>query len=78
MHDIGKIGIPEHVLLETGSLTPEEWEVMKGHSVVGAKILCTGKSPYLQMTSSNTRSATRSAKKLRLDGELPGAMIDRR
>ncbi len=49
MHDIGKIGIPDHVLLKPSGLTPEEWTVMKGHTVIGAKILGTSKSPYLRM-----------------------------
>lgn len=49
MHDIGKIGIPDHVLLKPGPLTPEEWEVMKGHTTMGARILGNSRSPYLQM-----------------------------
>ena len=49
MHDIGKIGIPDHVLLKPGSLTREEWEIMKGHSAMGAQILGNSKSPYLVM-----------------------------
>jgi putative two-component system response regulator len=49
MHDIGKIGVPDHVLLKPGDLTPEEWEVMKGHTRMGAKILGNSKSPYLRM-----------------------------
>ncbi len=49
MHDIGKIGVPDHVLLKPGRLTPEEWEVMKGHTLMGAKILGKSKSPYLRM-----------------------------
>lgn len=39
MHDIGKIGIPENILCKPGKLTKEEYEVMKKHPVIGAKIL---------------------------------------
>lgn len=49
MHDIGKIGIPDHVLLKPGSLSPEEWDIMKGHPAMGAKILGNSESPYLRM-----------------------------
>jgi putative two-component system response regulator len=49
MHDIGKIGIPDHVLLKPGGFTPDEWEVMKGHASMGAKILGNSNSPYLKM-----------------------------
>jgi putative two-component system response regulator len=49
MHDIGKIGIPDHVLLKPGGFTPDEWEIMKGHAAMGAKILGNSKSPYLAM-----------------------------
>ena len=49
MHDIGKIGIPDHVLLKRGCLTPDEGEVMKGHAILGAKILGNSKSCYLKM-----------------------------
>ena len=39
MHDVGKIGIPDRILLKTGRLDEEEWEVMKKHTVIGAEIL---------------------------------------
>lgn len=39
VHDVGKIGIPEEILNKPGKLTPEEYEVMKRHPVMGAKIL---------------------------------------
>ncbi|TAM74680.1 response regulator [bacterium] len=39
MHDIGKVGIPDDILLKPGKLTPEEWEVMKRHAEIGATIL---------------------------------------
>ncbi len=39
LHDIGKIGIPDHILLKEGSLDEEEWEVMKSHAELGARLL---------------------------------------
>lgn len=39
LHDIGKIGIPDAILLKPGKLTPEEFEVMKTHTTVGCQIL---------------------------------------
>ena len=39
LHDIGKVGIPDSILLKPGSLTPEEFEVMKTHTAIGADAL---------------------------------------
>ena len=39
MHDAGKIGIPDYILLKPGKLNDKEWEIMKKHTVIGAKIL---------------------------------------
>ena len=39
LHDVGKIGVPESVLQKTGKLTPEEFELMKKHPEIGARIL---------------------------------------
>lgn len=39
VHDLGKIAVPDAILLKTGPLTPEEWEIMKKHPVVSAELL---------------------------------------
>ncbi len=39
LHDIGKVGIPDAILLKPGRLTPEEFNVMKTHTIIGAKAL---------------------------------------
>ncbi len=39
MHDVGKIGIPDRVLLKPGKLNDEEWEIMKTHADIGAEII---------------------------------------
>lgn len=39
LHDIGKVGIPDRVLLKPGRLTPEEFEIMKQHTIIGASTL---------------------------------------
>jgi len=49
MHDIGKIGIPDRILLKRGSLNPDEWSIMKQHSTMGADILGASVSPYVHM-----------------------------
>jgi putative two-component system response regulator len=49
LHDIGKIGIPDAILLKPGMLTAEEFEQMKAHTTIGAQILSGSKSPLLVM-----------------------------
>jgi diguanylate cyclase (GGDEF)-like protein/putative nucleotidyltransferase with HDIG domain len=46
LHDIGKLAIPEHIINKPGRLTPEEFEKMKIHTVVGAEILQRVAFPY--------------------------------
>jgi CHASE2 domain-containing sensor protein len=49
LHDVGKIGIPDRILLKPGKLDPDEWEVMKTHAAIGAQILAGSVSPLLQL-----------------------------
>ena len=52
LHDIGKIGIPDSILLKSGPLTKDEFEIMKTHSAIGEKILSGSTYPGIQMTAS--------------------------
>ena len=49
MHDIGKLAIPDRVLMKEGPLDAEEWELMKTHATVGAQLLAGSRSPVVQM-----------------------------
>ena len=49
MHDIGKIGIPDNILLKPGKFEPAEWEIMKTHATIGAKLLGGDVSELMQM-----------------------------
>ncbi len=49
MHDLGKIGIPDNILRKPAGLTQEEFEIMKTHTTIGAKILENSQNPVLQM-----------------------------
>jgi putative two-component system response regulator len=49
MHDIGKIGIPDQILLKPGRLTAEEFEIIKSHTTIGGKILADSKADVLKL-----------------------------
>ena len=49
MHDIGKIGIKDSILLKPGKLTTEEFSIMKNHTIIGAKILSNSKRDVIKM-----------------------------
>jgi putative two-component system response regulator len=52
MHDLGKIGIPDNVLLKPGKLNEDEWKTMKTHAQIGADILAEHSSPIMGMAES--------------------------
>ena len=52
LHDIGKIGVPDNILLKRGPLTPEEFDLMKTHAVVGGKMLAGSSYPGMAMAAS--------------------------
>jgi putative two-component system response regulator len=51
MHDIGKIGIPDRVLLKPGKLDAEEWAIMRRHPEIGHGIIGSHPSPLLRMAA---------------------------
>ncbi|AGW13163.1 HD domain-containing phosphohydrolase [Megalodesulfovibrio gigas] len=50
MHDIGKIGIPDAILLKPGKLDAQEWQIMQRHAQIGADILACSNSPLLNLS----------------------------
>jgi response regulator RpfG family c-di-GMP phosphodiesterase len=51
MHDVGKLGTPDHILLKPGRLTSDEFEIMKKHASIGHEILKDSASPYMQLAA---------------------------
>jgi putative two-component system response regulator len=56
LHDVGKIAIPDAILLKPGKLTPAEFEQMKSHTTVGAQMLSGGRFPLLQVAEQIART----------------------
>jgi response regulator RpfG family c-di-GMP phosphodiesterase len=54
MHDVGKIHIPDHILMKPGSLTDDEFNIMRTHAVIGEKIL--GNKPFYKTAREIARS----------------------
>ncbi|MBI5755798.1 MAG: response regulator [Nitrospirae bacterium] len=51
MHDIGKVGIPDNILLKPERLTPEEFDIMKTHTIIGERIFSGSSHPVIRMIS---------------------------
>ncbi|MBB5234264.1 PAS domain S-box protein [Deinococcus budaensis] len=56
LHDVGKIGIPDGILLKPGRLTPEEFEAVKAHTLIGSSILSGGQSPLVERAEEIART----------------------
>jgi putative two-component system response regulator len=56
LHDIGKVGIPDSILLKAGPLTAEEFELMKTHTVIGSRMLSKGRSELVRFSQRIARS----------------------
>jgi HD-GYP domain-containing protein (c-di-GMP phosphodiesterase class II) len=56
LHDVGKVGIPDRILLKPGKLDPVEWATMQTHTSIGASILSGSKSALVQMAEQIARS----------------------
>jgi putative two-component system response regulator len=52
MHDVGKIGIPDSILLKPGRFEADEWELMKSHTLIGAELLAGDDSDLMRMAAS--------------------------
>jgi putative two-component system response regulator len=49
LHDIGKVGVPNHILLKADKLMPSEYEIMRSHTTVGGEIFAKSRFPILQL-----------------------------
>jgi putative two-component system response regulator len=48
MHDVGKIGVPDHILMKPGKLDDDEWKIIKKHTIIGAEIIGDHTSPLME------------------------------
>jgi putative two-component system response regulator len=56
LHDLGKIAVPDAILLKPGPLTPDEFALMETHTVVGATMLANGRTPQVRLAEQIARS----------------------
>jgi PAS domain S-box-containing protein len=81
LHDIGKVGIPDSVLLKPGNLTAPEWKTMQGHTLIGAEVLSAAGETLSQKTWLSLALTIASQHHERFDGSgypsgLKGTEID--
>ena len=68
LHDIGKVGIPDNILLKPGRLTPEEFEIMKKHVIYGVEALCSGECNGSGLSFMRTATQIAAAHHEKFDG----------
>jgi putative two-component system response regulator len=51
LHDIGKVGVPDSILQKAGPFTPEEFEIMKAHTTIGATVFAGSRSALIQLAA---------------------------
>ena len=66
LHDVGKIGIPDSILLKLGKLTPEEFELVKTHTTIGARILSGSRFTILRLAEEIALQPSRALGRQRL------------
>ena len=60
LHDVGKVGMPDTILLKRGPLTPGELEIIRTHATMGARILSGSRVPLLRMAEEIALDASRA------------------
>ena len=66
LHDVGKVGIPDHILGKPGPLDPDEWTTMKTHTTIGASILAGSSSELVELSAHDRPHPPRALERRRL------------
>ena len=73
LHDIGKVGIPDHILLKPGRLTADEFEIMKGHARIGAEAIAEAIRRVSREAGRDESGSREALGELRMGQEIAGA-----